>query len=454
MLNQKAPNSLKIPEYCLKRRNVKSRGGIDIPEIHTLTDEYWDSPRITPNFGDENDSHSLNQTMGRVPRIYLVTENELEDSIGVSKFPNHLMETIKESSGTLSGIRIPTDYIEDTNYDYDYDYDDSLTPLVSSAARYRLYDIDWDEKLRLNKGNGYNQSLEKYEIKLGDIDFRLLDSIGIKGPKEFETQQGKVTITKDGDFSFEFLGRKKLFTVKGGGCFVIVSDTINSPIKPSGPSFESAGTTCQDISEIEYHISELPQQHLKRYLYGTHLCETIKSFIPKVKLNIPHEGTYFLMSNHSTFADFRIEFNPIISDNVISAHLTDYQSTIIFTSKSGYRIELDKYVLDRMGVYEEVDQTFEEIKYKDYIIKKSHEISECGVKWSTIINIWRLILNRLVECKKLELKGLRAYSETLINADIGLTLCENSPNVEINAMDWGIRKSIYDGIFPIQIEKS
>ncbi|OII74582.1 uncharacterized protein cubi_00135 [Cryptosporidium ubiquitum] len=450
MLNQEVFNSLKIPEYCLKRRGVKGVGELEKSEVHALTDEYWDSPRITPNFGDENCNSIINQKLSRIPRIHPITRDKLENFGNTSGSPKPFFGTNRELSSIISKNRICNeDYIESFNDE------DTLTPLASSAARYRLYDIEWDEKSKFEKDKENSKNVEiEDSMKLEDADFCLLDSIGIKGLKEFETHQGKVTVTEDGDFSFEFSNRKKLFTVKGGGCFVVVSDIINNIRNISvNPSFESTGIASQKSNESKYHISELPPQHLKRYIYGVHLCETIKSFIPKVKLKIPREGTYFLMSNHSTFADFRAEFSSVLKDLVLSVHLTNYQSTIIFTSKSGKRIEFQKYVLDRMGVYEEVDQAFEEIKYNDYLIKKSYEISECGIKWSNIINIWRLILNRLVDCKNLELKGLKAYSELLISSEVDLIHSESSPFGEICTLDWHIRKNVFENIFPVQVEE-
>ncbi|CUV04082.1 unnamed protein product [Cryptosporidium hominis] len=462
MLNKETSNSLKIPEYCFRRRNFKGEGELENSKLHAFTDECWDSPRITPNFGDENDNLLPNRTLSRVPRIYSLAEGDFEDFENKPEALKPLFDAVRESSSIDSEITIHAEeYIEPANDGYDYDDDDyddddeALTPLASSAARYRLYDIDWDEKLRLKKDEQISNIHEiQDDIKLKDADFCLLDSTGIKGPKEFETKQGKVIISEDGDFSFEFSDRRKLFTVKGGGCFVLVSDVIDKKRRFSGDSsFESADATNQEYNESKYHVSELPQQHLKRYIYGTHLCETIKSFIPKVKLKVPQEGTYFLMSNHLTFADFRAEFISNLSDQVLSAHLTNYQSTVIFTSKSGKRVELDKLILDKMGVFEEVDQAFEEIKYNDYLIKKSHEVSECGIKWSTIIKIWRLILDRLVDCKNLELKGLKAYSESLISSDVDLTLCESFSIGENCMMDWHIKKSVFENIFPIQVEK-
>lgn len=457
MLNKEISNSLKIPEYCLKRRNLKGGGRLDKSEMHALTDEYWNSPRITPNFGGENDEPFLNRTLSKIPRIYLMTEGNLGNSVNAFEAFKPFFETERDSSSVISENRICNEeYTGNFNNDYDYDDDETLTPLVSSAARYRLYDIDWDEKSKLGKEKEHSKNHEiEDDTKLEDIDFCLLDSTGIKGPKEFQTQQGKVIITEDGDFSFEFSNRKKLFTVKGGGCFVVVSDTINNMGKiPDNSSFESTVLVNQKNNESEFHISELPIQHLKRYIYGIHLCETIKSFIPKVKLKVSQEGTYFLMSNHPTFADFRAEFSSVLTDRVISVHLTNHQSKIIFTSKNGHRIEFEKYVLDKMGVCEEVDQNFEETKYSDYLIKKSHEISEFGIKWSNVINIWRLILNRLVDCKHLELKGLKAYSESLISSKVDLTHCETSPIGELCMMDWHIKKSVFEDIFPVQVEES
>ncbi|KAJ1614643.1 hypothetical protein OIY81_378 [Cryptosporidium canis] len=456
MLTKEVYNSLKIPEYCIKRRNVKGGVEHDNPEVHKLTDEYWDSPKITPNFGDENDYISHNITINRVPRIYSLAENESGHNLDIeTKFHKQVMKGGKESSAILSDIITPTDDYSENKSDYDDDYDDILTPFISSAARYRLYEIDWDEKLRLNKGVGNSKSTNEYdEIKPDNISFRLLDSIGIKGPKEFETQQGKVVITENGDFSFEFSERKKMFTIKGGGCFVVVRNVMDSSrTTVSSNSLDSSEIVNQQSQEIIYHISELPQHHLKRYLYGIHLCETIKSFIPRVKLKVPQEGTYFLMSNHLTFADFRVEFSSTLSNKVISAHLTKNQSKIIFTSKNGYIIEFEKHILDKMGVYEEVDKTFEEMKYKDYISNKSREISDSEMNWSIVINIWRLMLNRLIECKQLEIKGLKTYSDGLICTEVDRSSIGNNPNQEINVMDWSIKKSIYDGIFPIQIEK-
>ncbi|KAH8584947.1 uncharacterized protein ELE39_000898 [Cryptosporidium sp. chipmunk genotype I] len=457
MLNQEASKSLKIPEYCFRRRNLKGEGELESSELHALTDECWDSPRITPNFGDVNDHLLLNRTLSRVPRIYSLAEGGLENSRNKFEAFKPFFEIDRESSCIVSEIGIHAEEcIKATNDNYDYDDDDdALTPLVSSAARYRLYDIDWDEKSKL-KDEQISKSHEiQDDIKFKDADFCLLDSTGIKGPKEFETQQGKVTITEDGDFSFEFSNRKKLFTVKGGGCFVVVSDTIDKKkMASTDSSSESTEMANQDYNESKYHVSELPQQHLKRYIYGTHLCKTIKSFIPKVKLKVLQEGTYLLMSNHLTFADFRAEFISNLSDQVLSAHLTNYQSTIIFTSRSGDRVEFDKLILDKMGVYEEVDEAFDEIKYNDYLINKSHEVLKCGIEWSTIIKIWRLVLDRLVDCKNLELKGLKAYSESLICSDVDSTFCESSSIGEICMMDWRIKKNAFEDIFPIQVEKS
>ncbi|KAK9174332.1 hypothetical protein CmeUKMEL1_00405 [Cryptosporidium meleagridis] len=457
MLNKDAPNSLKIPEYCFRRRNFKVEGELEDSILHAFTDECWDSPRITPNFGDENDNLLPNRTLSRVPRIYSLAEDDFEDFVNKHDAPKPLFGVVRESSSIDSEITIHAEEcIELANDDCDYDdYDEALTPLASSAARYRLYDIDWEEKSRLKKDEQISNGHEIQDnVKLKDADFCLLDSTGIKGPKEFETQQGKVIISEDGDFSFEFSNRRKLFTVKGGGCFVLVSDVIDKKRKVSDDSLlESADATNQEYNETKYHVSELPQQHLKRYIYGTHLCETIKSFIPKVKLKVPQEGTYFLMSNHLTFADFRAEFISNLSDKVLSAHLTNYQSTVIFTSKSGKKVEFDKLILDKMGVYEEADQAFEENKYNDYLIKKSHELSECGIRWSTIIKIWRLILDRLVDCKNLELKGLKAYSESLISSDVDLALCESFSIGGNCMMDWHIKKSVFENIFPIQFEK-
>ncbi|KAF7457681.1 Serine/Threonine kinase domain protein [Cryptosporidium felis] len=435
------PASLKIPEYFLKRRNNRRWEDCDISTAYDVTDNIWDSPRITPDFGDENESSFSNGMLNRVPRIYSANFDNPREISRSSIFLHTSFESDNEPSSAISESGIP---IEE-------DLDDGLlTPLVASGSRFRLYDVEWDEVSRSNK-ECHSQVIEQENKYTGDIEdkFRLLDSIGIKGPKEFKTREGRVIISENGDFSFEFQNKEMLFTIEGGGCFIIVSECNKDP-KSYPHEFLNSGLGLKPFERYKYHINELPPQHLKRYAYGIELCETIKSFVPKVKLKVPREGTYFLMSNHPTFADFWAEFGSR-SGNIVSVTLVDSQSRITFSLINGHRIEFERRVLDKMGVYEELEVTFNSLEHTEYLAGKTNEIFKYGSNWPEIIATWKLILSRLLECKQLELDGLRTYSEQIRNSNyISEVQRKEGPDYRIQKSNWQFRKKIFEEIFPIQ----
>ncbi|KAH8739666.1 hypothetical protein FG386_001223 [Cryptosporidium ryanae] len=459
---------LKVPDYFI-RRKAKTSGLSEIKESRVsipdenvnqqnlqitnntdYSDNLWDSPRVTPEFGavdlaSKNYSKANEgDVLNRVPRIKHIIENTEQD-FGAGNNGEYELEYEGTSEYVECGIRselVTQSKIENLNCDYsasrskcyddfnhleieEYDDSDIPAPLISSAPRFRLYDIEWDEKLRSfnrlpenishfqgekNEEDNINCNLFNEEQGLSLNNNHILDTIGIKGPKIFETEKGEITISEDGDFSFEFLGKEKLFTIKGGGCFIVIKNG-----KHVQAESESLGEEEQVI-----HINDLKGGNLRRYMYGVRLCETIKSFIPKVRLKVLDEGTYTLMSDHPSYPSFQAEFSSFGGadyPSILKVNFLSGQNQVVFVHNSGIKetknseILIERSLLEKLGVCEEAYLELNDPEKNEYILEKTHQISICGLKWSVILRAWRLSLARLLECRQLELKGLENIME-------------------------------------------
>ncbi|KAH7647184.1 hypothetical protein FG379_002875 [Cryptosporidium bovis] len=504
---------LKIPDYCIGRRKkvsgltaieervvgIKSENRHVNQQSSQITnkvygDNLWDSPRVTPNFGivevgpKSESKKNGNNVLNRIPRINYVSEN-IEQNFSAGDNENSELD-FEEPSGFV-GCNVksePVTYPGTEHLDYgcsalgsrgcdenDFNYNeideyedfDIPAPLVSSAPRFRLYDIEWGEKLRSSnifseridhyqdEGKGNKEGNHNCDLLCGEQEIflnknHILDTIGIKGPKVFETENGEVTISEDGDFSFEFFGKEKLFTIKGGGCFITIKNG----------KYDQPYSDNNEEAEQVFHINDLKGGDLRRYTYGVRLCETIKSFIPKVKLKIAGEGIYTLMSDHPSYPSFQAEFisfHGVDNSNILKVSFLSGQDQVVFIPSQGMKkvkepkVIIERSLLEKLGVCGEADLEFDDPEKNEYIVEKTHQISSCGLKWSAILRAWRLSLSRLLECRQLELKGLEKYSRLLDG--LPEYIFEDTDNFTTSTVSWKMRKKTYEEVFPIIVER-
>ncbi|KAL7067825.1 hypothetical protein ACR3K2_17340 [Cryptosporidium serpentis] len=410
----------------------------------------WDSPRITPNFGDEDGKFngSIANTIPKtiIPDIYinLINDNdqiyETFDEVGEAKIVGILNSKLSRVNSERNRYGLNTN---------DCSRDINLSPLLYSTPTYRLYDLkriqNKNQLTAINISPNIWMSDSSTDhvssfLPLQKKSISLLDTRGILGPQTFLTSSGSIHISKDGDFSFEYSNGKKNFIITGGGCFIIIKDKRN------------------DKSDIICHVSQLTKYHTQRYIYATELCNTLKSHIPRVRLTTK-EGIFELMSNDTPVSDFHCMFNQGYSSKFQKVVIiSSTQEVTFFIEQEELSLTVKTSLLE-LVLYSDKFNKCSNQYYEEQLLEVLKQLEHLKAEWTQLLTIWRLTVTRLEYCRRLEAKGFQEYhniTKSLIKkrqlylneSDHGLSNI-NADKEEFQQTLWAIQKEAMEATFPI-----